>query len=168
MLQDAVDLHQAHQRCRPHKRIHELAATGGGPLASLAAVPLFKCDPSLHNLSLWHKVLRLARVSEDSAAGACSEVKGGARGRARSVQVQELRLRVVQIARKQRNLSFAERMLREGQASSEERAGYEGGMLRVKMETALLCLAKKQEPLALQHLWDCMVVMENGMARENI
>ena len=140
------------------------------PTSFLATAPIFKCDPSLHALPLWHKVLRLARVSEDAVGampGAALAGRGG-----QHANVQALRLRVAQIARKQRNLNYAHRLLQEEQADG----GYAGSIernaaqdavkstaaLRAKMETALLCLVKKQEPLALQVLWDA-VEQDSGM-----
>ena len=70
----------------------------------------------------------------------------------------------VQIARKQRNLDYAERLLRErvgggdgGGGTGERVLGLHG-----KMEAALLCVAKKQEPEALRLFWDAMALMAAG------
>jgi len=137
------------------------------PLSSislLASAPVLKCDPSLHALPLWHKVLRLARISEDSIGAVPGAALGG-RGD-QHAHVQALRLRVAQIARKQRNLNYAHRLLHEEQTGGGNVGGGVQGVaqdalkstaaLQAKMETALLCLAKKQEPLALQLLWDAV------------
>lgn len=125
----------------------------------LSSQPIFKCDPSLHNLPLWHKVLRLARVSGE-VDGALAQAPGRGEGSGAVAcmvdgQVDDLRLRVAQIARKQRNLKFADRLLREDKEVRRERGGgleqsvLSSGVLQAKMEMALLSLATKEDPLAL-------------------
>jgi len=153
-----------------------LEGSAGGPLSAtcmLASQPIFKCDPSLHNLSLWHKVLRLARLSSEGegAPPAQGRDRTGAGDRRGDGYVDDLRLRVAQLARKQRNLSFASRLLKADQAEqagggglgpSLEQTGLNSAALQAKLEGALLTLAKGHDSLALQRLWDVMDMMEEG------
>ena len=76
-----------------------LAAGSPGLFPALAAGKMLKCDAALHNLALWHRVWRLARVTAEAAGAGAGAGVGGGGGRGGGVweEVEQLRLRVVQV-----------------------------------------------------------------------
>jgi hypothetical protein len=112
-------------------------------LGGTDAQPLLKCHASMHSLPLWSAVARVESVvAARSGDGGPSAAGGGA--------LAALRLKVAKIARKQRNLGLAARVLDSLGADAADALH----CAERSYEAALLSLAQGQGAEGLCRLWD--------------
>ena len=112
-------------------------------LGGADAQPLLKCHASMHSLPLWSAVARVESV-------VAARTGDGGPGAAGGGALAALRLKVAQIARKQRNLGLAARVLDSlGAGAADARHSAERSY-----EAALLSLAQGQGAEGLCRLWD--------------